>query len=82
MIGAALSGALDDVAYTRDAVFNVDVPASCPGVPSSVLAPRNTWASGDDYDRHAAKLARMFAENFRAFESGVDAEVRAAGPRA
>ena len=33
MIRAALSGALDEVAYERDPVFNVEVPTACPGVP-------------------------------------------------
>src|SRR3954463_14061964 len=34
MIRAALSGALDNVQYHRDPVFNLDIPASCPEVPS------------------------------------------------
>src|SRR5437016_5662089 len=67
MIRAALSGALDTVAYERDPTFNVEVPASCPDVPSQVLKPRNTWASAADYDRQAARLAQMFAQNFRTF---------------
>jgi phosphoenolpyruvate carboxykinase (ATP) len=82
MIRAALSGALDSVTYTRDSVFNLDVPATCPDVPTEVLQPRNTWASGADYDAQAAKLARMFVDNFKAFEAGVTPEVRAAGPKA
>jgi phosphoenolpyruvate carboxykinase (ATP) len=82
MIRAVLSGALDDVAYERDPVFNLNIPTQVPGVPPEVLSPRNTWASGADYDAQAAKLARMFVENFTAFEGGVSADVRAAGPRA
>ena len=46
-----------------------------------MLKPRNTWTDGVDYDAQAAKLARMFAENFKTFEGGVTPEVRAAGPR-
>jgi phosphoenolpyruvate carboxykinase (ATP) len=80
MIRAALSGALDRVAYEKDPVFNLDVPASCPDVPSEVLKPRNTWANGADYDVQAKKLAKMFVENFKTFEQGVTAEVLAAGP--
>jgi phosphoenolpyruvate carboxykinase (ATP) len=82
MIRAALSGALDTVAYERDAVFNLDVPTSCPGVPADVLKPRSTWSSGVAYDAQAAKVARMFVDNFAAFEAGVTPAVRAAGPRA
>jgi phosphoenolpyruvate carboxykinase (ATP) len=81
MIAAALSGALDDVPCERDAVLNLDVPSTCPGAPSEVLQPRSTWASQADYDAQALKLARMFAENFQAFESDVTPAVKAAGPR-
>src|SRR5207247_9139223 len=82
MIRAALSGALNDVRYERDSGFNVDIPTSCPDVPASVLRPRAPWTDGAAYDAQAAKLARMFAENFKAFEGGVSAEVIAAGPKA
>ena len=82
MIRAALSGALDHVGYERDAVFNVDVPTSCPDVPTEVLKPRNTWSSAADYDAQAARLAQMFNENFAAFADGVTAAVRAAAPKA
>ena len=81
MIRAALAGALDTVPFEQDPVFNVGVPASCPGVPGEVLKPRRTWADGADYDRQAAKLARMFADNFKTFEGEVSPEIRAAGPR-
>jgi phosphoenolpyruvate carboxykinase (ATP) len=81
MIRAALSGALDAVAYHRDPVFNIDVPASWPEVPAEVLKPKNTWADKAAYDAQAGKLASMFADNFKPFEASVSAEVRAAGPR-
>ena len=81
MIRAALSGALDTVRYERDAVFNVDIPVTCPDVPGEVLRPRNTWSDGSAYDTQAAKLAGMFADNFRTFEGDVSADVVAAGPR-
>jgi phosphoenolpyruvate carboxykinase (ATP) len=82
MIRAALSGALDTVAYEKDLVFNLDVPATCPEVPSDVLRPRATWPSATEYDTEAAKLAKMFADNFSAFEAEVAPGVKAAGPRA
>ncbi|MEP7118408.1 MAG: phosphoenolpyruvate carboxykinase (ATP), partial [Acidobacteriota bacterium] len=81
MIRAALAGDLDHVAYTRHAVFNVDVPTSCPGVPAQVLDPRGTWADGAAYDAQAAKLAKMFVANFTTFAGDVAADVVAAGPR-
>ena len=80
MIGAALSGQLDAVAFNRDPIFNIDVPATCPGVPSTVLDPRSTWADSAAYDAQAGTLARAFVENFKAFEVDVSESVKAAGP--
>ena len=81
MIRAALAGELDHVPHEKDPVFNVDVPTSCPDVPTDVLKPRKTWPDPAAYDRQATKLAHMFAENFEAFAASVTAGVRAAGPR-
>ena len=81
MIHAALAGALDKVQYETDRVFNVDVPVSCPNVPGQALKPRGTWSRPADYDVQAAKLARMFADNFTAFEDAAEPGVKAAGPR-
>jgi phosphoenolpyruvate carboxykinase (ATP) len=81
MVRAALSGALDDVPTTIDPVFGVAVPTACPDVPAEVFQPRATWADGAAYDRQAAALARMFRDNFAAYEDGVPEAVRAAGPR-
>ncbi|HKE83758.1 MAG TPA: phosphoenolpyruvate carboxykinase [Vicinamibacterales bacterium] len=82
MITAALNGQLDRVEYRRHATFNIDVPASCPGVPDAVLDPRSTWPDAGRYDEQAAKLAKMFVENFKTFENDVAPSVKAAGPKA
>jgi phosphoenolpyruvate carboxykinase (ATP) len=82
MICAALGGELDHAAYGRDAVFNLEVPRSCPDVPSEVLTPRNTWKNPMDYDAQAQKLARMFVDNFKSFEGEASADIKAAGPHA
>jgi phosphoenolpyruvate carboxykinase (ATP) len=81
MIGAALSGQLEHVAYQRHGLFNLDMPITCPDVPSEVLDPRSTWADKAAYDVQAKKLAAMFVENFTAFEADVDRGVMAAGPK-
>jgi phosphoenolpyruvate carboxykinase (ATP) len=80
MITAALTGALDSVAYTKHPVFNLDVPNSCPDVPAEVLDPRGTWADPAAYDRQAGTLAQAFIDNFKTFEGDVSAAVKAAGP--
>jgi phosphoenolpyruvate carboxykinase (ATP) len=80
MITAALSGQLDTVAYRRDALFNLDVPTTCPGVSEQVLDPRSTWNDSAQYDDQAKRLARLFTENFKTFARDVDRAVTLAGP--
>ena len=63
-----------------DAVFGLEVPARCPGVPDAVLDPRRTWSDASAFDQQARRLAEMFRANFGAFEADVSADVRVAGP--
>ncbi len=79
MVRAAISGALEKVETWTDPIFGLHVPTSCPGVPSAVLRPRNTWQDGAAYDQQARELAKKFAENFTKF-TDVDPDVRQAGP--
>ena len=81
LISAALDGSLDEHATERDPIFNIDVPVACPGVPSEILRPRQTWSDPAAYDEQARRLARMFADNFAEFAGEVTAEITAAGPR-
>jgi phosphoenolpyruvate carboxykinase (ATP) len=82
LLNAALNGELDKVSYDLDPVFGLQVPTACPGIPSEILKPRNTWSDQEAYDSKAAHLAQLFVENFRQFEDQAPAEVKAAGPQA
>jgi len=64
MVNAALDGLLDNVEYTHDDLFHLDVPESCPGVPSEILNPENTWDDKAAYRQRAARLAADFSEHF------------------
>lgn len=64
MITAALSGQLDDVTYFLHPVFNVAVPRACPGVPSGILDPRQTWGDRHVYDEAATVLLEKFRLNY------------------
>ncbi|MBA3503507.1 MAG: phosphoenolpyruvate carboxykinase (ATP) [Deltaproteobacteria bacterium] len=81
IIDAIHSGALADVATQEDPVFGLQVPTSCPEVPSEMLLPRNTWADKAAYDEKAKKVAQLFMENFKKYEAQASAEVRAGGPK-
>ena len=81
MVTAALDGSLAGVASREDPTFGIQVPESCPGVPSELLDPRRAWPGADAYDAQAARLAGMFAENFKNFEADAPSEVAATGPR-
>ena len=82
LLHAVLSGELESVEYRSDPVFRFDVPLRVPGVEPRLLDPRSTWRDPDAYDRAAAKLARMFRENFEKFADAADAGVANAAPRA
>ncbi len=69
MIGAAMRGELDEVEMHTDAVFGLHSPTSCPGVPSELLIPSNTWDDAEEFHASAQKLAGLFVENFSKFEN-------------
>ena len=81
MIETMLNGGLEKVAFIPDPVFGLLIPAECPGVPASVLQPRNTWPNVSEYDEQARKLAAMFVQNFVQFADAVPKEVLEAGPK-
>ena len=81
MVTAALAGELDGVATQTDPIFGVAIPKKIDGVPEEILTPRNTWADGADFDAQAAKLARMFVDNFAQFADGVSEAIKAAAPK-
>lgn len=80
MVTSALNGALDNVETFTHPIFGLEIPAHIENVPDAILNPRNTWQDGAAYDAQAHKLAEMFVQNFKQFEDGVTAEIRAAGP--
>ncbi|HMC99634.1 MAG TPA: phosphoenolpyruvate carboxykinase (ATP) [Ferruginibacter sp.] len=82
MITAALEDQLNDVKFNPHPVFGMMIPETCPGVPSEILDPRNTWADKAAYDEKAKNLAEQFIKNFEKYASGVNEEILAAGPKA
>jgi phosphoenolpyruvate carboxykinase (ATP) len=79
LLHAALSGSLAGAELRIDPTFGFEVPVAAPGVQSSLLNPRLTWADPSAYDAKALELAQMFRTNFERFE-GISPGVAAAGP--
>jgi len=80
MITAALEGKLDNASFENHSVFGVAMPTACPGVPTELLNPRNTWADTAAYDAAARNLAQQFITNFNKYAAGVEEEVLEAAP--
>ncbi len=81
MITAALNGDLEKVEYTPHPIFGMLMPNECPGVPTEVLNPRNTWNDPEEYDEKAKDLAQQFITNFEKFADHASEEILAAAPK-
>jgi phosphoenolpyruvate carboxykinase (ATP) len=81
MIKAILNGRLALIDTKPDPIFGLNIPETCPDVPTQVLQPRNTWSDPEAYDKQAHDLARRFNENFKRYAAGVSEAVRAVAPK-
>lgn len=81
LLNDALNGKLDNVEYYEDPVFGFEVPKACPGVPSDLLNPANTWGNREEYYRKYDALAARFIENFKLMMDGCPPHIVQFGPR-
>jgi phosphoenolpyruvate carboxykinase (ATP) len=79
MVNALVEGKLTNVEFEIEPAFGLSIPKSCPGVPSELLAPRNSWKDKAAYDKMAAELSARFAKNFEKFDA--PPEIKAAAPK-
>jgi phosphoenolpyruvate carboxykinase (ATP) len=80
MIRAALTGALNNVAYRKDPFFGLSIPETCPEIPSGILNPISTWQDSQAYAAQAEMLIIQFQRNFEQFRQVVPDSVVNAGP--
>jgi phosphoenolpyruvate carboxykinase (ATP) len=80
LLAAALDGSLANAEMRVDPHFGFRVPVTVPGVDSTILNPRDTWADKAAYDAQARKLVSMFRDNFKKFEAHVGKDVLEAAP--
>ncbi|MGB9679810.1 MAG: phosphoenolpyruvate carboxykinase (ATP) [Minisyncoccia bacterium] len=79
IVSAALNGNLDNIQFVKEPVFNLEIPTSCPNVPTEVLNPKNTWSDKNAYDIEAKKLAEKFINNFKKYTE-LSEEIIKSGP--
>jgi len=82
LLNAALDGSLNSAEFRTDPNFGFKVPVAVPGVESTILDPRATWADKAAYDATARKLVGLFIENFSEFAEHVDQSVLESAPKA
>ncbi|MDX1477039.1 MAG: phosphoenolpyruvate carboxykinase (ATP) [Saprospiraceae bacterium] len=82
IIDAIHNGDFEQAETVTDTEFGFEIPTSCPGVPSEILIPRNTWADKDAFDDTKQKLITLFQNNFREFEAKVNPAIVESGPQA
>ena len=80
MIQAALDGSINKENFENFEVFNFQVPTNINGVDKKILQPKNTWKDPTSYDKALKDLAKLFINNFKQFEAGVNSEIKAAAP--
>ncbi len=81
LLTAAMTGRLAQVPTQGTPIFDLHVPAACPGVSPELMVPKNLWRSPERYDQKMRELAGAFRENFKQFASRVPPEVEAGGPK-
>lgn len=68
MVESALNGHLKTVETKKDVVFGLSIPVSCPGVPSELLQPNQSWSNQADYLKKAVSLKKQFEDNFLTYQ--------------
>jgi len=81
LITAALNGELDHVAYDSMPVFGLQMPKTCPGVPTEILNPKNTWSDKNEYDTKTNALAAAFVKNFSQYAEFASPEILKSAPK-
>ena len=81
IIDAIHSGELANAEFQADPIFGVLIPQRCPGVPESILTPKDCWADPKAFDLAALTLAQKFQHNFQTYRDQSSEEIRNAAPR-
>ncbi len=82
IIDAILDGSILTAPTKQLPIFDFTVPTELPGVDPKILDPRDTYADAAEWNTKANKLAEMFINNFKKFETNPAGQALvAAGPQ-
>ena len=82
IIDDILDGSIDKAPTKVIPYFDFTIPTELPGVDPKILDPRDTYADPKEWDEKAKKLAEMFINNFKKFETNATGKaLAAAGPK-
>ena len=80
MISEILKGSLDNIEFEQHPIFGLFMPKYCPGVPTEILNPMNTWLNKGAYISKAIHLAHFFHLNFEKFSNEASDHIIEGGP--
>lgn len=80
ILDAIHQGDFDQVKTQKEEDFGLEIPLSCPKVPSEILVPENTWKDQKQFSKTKSALVELFRENFEKFKHQVDENIAKAGP--
>lgn len=82
IIDAILDGSIDQAETKVIPTFNLEVPTSLPNVNPSILDPRDTYATTDEWQTKADELAALFIKNFAQYTDNDEGKsLVSAGPQ-
>lgn len=81
IIDAIHDGSLSDESFEKLSLFDLEIPLSCPSLPNDLLNPSRYWKNEEEYWKNAMKLAHLFTENFKQFDTNLGKQIAEFGPR-
>ncbi len=81
-INAILDGSINDSEFDTTKTFRLQVPKTVGNINPELLNPRNAWEDKEAFDKTRDKLATMFQENFKRYQSeNSEFDFSEAGPK-
>ncbi len=82
-INGILNGSINSAEFDTLDVFNLQFPKALDGIKdNSILDPKNTWDSEDEFNKTLTDLAGKFIENFNRYnDNGSEFDYSIAGPK-